>query len=72
MGGWQGGGGGVLGPQLGTDASTKGRRKDPIWCSQNFCERNPLHHFLGSKTNFDISLAAHIPGTSKTLIGIKM
>ena len=28
----------VLGPQLGTDASTKDQWKDPEQCVQNFCE----------------------------------
>ena len=37
--GWDG----VLGPQLGTDAWGKDRRKDLKQCVPNFCENNPFH-----------------------------
>ena len=42
----------VLGPQLGTDAWIKNRRKDHKQCVQNFCENNPFRSvFRGFSRN---------------------
>ena len=51
-GGWGGRGGGGLSPQLGTDAWTKDRRKDPILCVPSFCENKPFRSVVWETAPF--------------------